>query len=73
MTRPSLEIGFHRWTVTIWYRSDAGLVDVRHEIDELGALAEIVERGPSWQALERIEIVYAMSLPPLTLEQAASQ
>ena len=45
-----------RWIVVAYYRTDAGMIDVQHDIEELSELDEIVERGPSWYALDRIEI-----------------
>ena len=45
-----------RWMATIYYRTDAGLVDVEHQFEELDMLHAIVERGPSFYAIDRIEI-----------------
>jgi hypothetical protein len=45
-----------RWVAVIYYRTDAGLVDVQHEFEELDMLHSIVERGPSFYAIDRIEI-----------------
>ena len=47
---------FTRWKATLWYRTDSGLIDVEHILEELEELQEIVERGPDWYAMERIEI-----------------
>ena len=47
-----------RWRAVAWYRTDAGLLDVEHHLDEIEELAEIVERGPSFGALEKVEIFY---------------
>ena len=47
-----------RWRAVAWYRTDAGLIDIEHQIDELEELAEIVEQGPSFGALEKVEIFY---------------
>jgi hypothetical protein len=45
-----------RWLVTAYYRTDAGIIDVDHEIDELSDLHDLIEQGPSWYSLDRIEI-----------------
>lgn len=45
-----------RWTVVAYYLTDAGLIDIEYQIEELEELNDIVERGPSWFALDRIEI-----------------
>jgi hypothetical protein len=45
-----------RWRATIYYRTDVGLIDVEHELQELADLHDIVENGPSWYAIERIDI-----------------
>lgn len=47
-----------RWKATIYYRSNTtGIVDVEHGIEELEELHDIVERGPDWNTIDRIEIV----------------
>ena len=45
-----------RWTATVYYRLDAGLLDVMFEIEELEELHMLVERGPHWDTIDRIEI-----------------
>lgn len=65
------DVGHTRWEVRAWYRTDNGLVDVTHDIDELAELHEIIERGPSWLALDRIEIQYRGVPQRLTIEEAA--
>jgi nitroreductase len=52
---------FERWRATIWYRTDSGLIDVEHTLEELEEIQALVERGPDWYALERIEIVHIHS------------
>lgn len=60
-----------RWRATVHYRLDAGLVDVVHDLDELSELHELVERGPHWDTIDRIEIVRANAVPlTLTVEEA---
>ena len=45
-----------RWLATINYITDAGVLPVEHDIEELGEIEEIVERGPDWNAIESIVI-----------------
>jgi hypothetical protein len=49
--------GQPRWRATIHYRVNGGTVDVPHDIEELEDLQHIVEAGPNWNTIERIEIV----------------
>lgn len=46
-----------RWKATVFYRADAGSVDVVHDLEELSDLHDRVEHGPHWDTIERIEIV----------------
>ena len=43
-----------RWTATVIYRSDAGPLEVKHDIEELYELHPLIELGPSFHAIERI-------------------
>ena len=45
-----------RWIADITYRSESGPVDVRHHMEELEDLQNIVERGPDWHCIEDIRI-----------------
>ena len=47
-----------RWRAVAYYRTDAGIIDVEHEIKELEELQEIIERGPSFGAIDKIEVTY---------------
>jgi hypothetical protein len=58
-----------RWLVKIYYRTDSGLIDIEHQIEELEELQQIVERGPNWFALDHIEIRYPHSAGTETIEQ----
>src|SRR5262245_48856916 len=59
-----------RWTATVWYRSkNAGLVDVVHNFEELYMLHELIELGPCFYCIERIEIRLSTPAPDLTLEK----
>lgn len=62
-----------RWIATIYYRTDGGILDVTHAIEELEDLHDIVEAGPNFYAIARIEIVLAdpsFPKPGLTVEEA---
>ena len=61
-----------RWIATIYYRANAGLVDVEHAIEELHELADLVERGPHWDCIDHIEIRLSRPAqnPGLAVEQA---
>lgn len=61
-----------RWAATVYYRSDdLGLVDVEHDLVEIEELQDLVEHGPDWNTIEKIEIVLARkSYDGLTLEKA---
>jgi hypothetical protein len=45
-----------RWSVTITYRTTAGLRDVLHEVEELSEISDLVERGPNWNAIINISV-----------------
>lgn len=65
------EVKFVRWIATVYYRTQAGLVDVQHDIEELFELQDLVERGPNWDAIDRIDIVRADGREQeLTIEEA---
>lgn len=65
----------NRWHVVAWYRSAMGLIDVHHHIEEIEDLHDLIERGPSWQALEKIEITYCAMphVAGITIEEAEKQ
>ena len=60
-----------RWTAVIYYRTDLGLIDVEHQIEELDMLHTAVEQGPDFYAIDRIEIRLTKNdTPELTIEQS---
>lgn len=60
-----------RWKATAYYRSDSGPIDVEHDFEELFELHDLLEKGPHWSTLIRIEIVLNRNSDPgLTLEEA---
>lgn len=61
-----------RWHVVMWYRTDSGLLDVHHDIEELVEIDSLVERGPHWDALDYVEITRNLAdSAKITVEQAA--
>jgi hypothetical protein len=50
----------HRWHAIVGYRTDNGVMDVHHDIDELGEIEQLVERGPDWNTIT--EIVIALQI-----------
>lgn len=62
-----------RWKAIIEYRTNAGPVDVEHDIEELDELQELVERGPDWRTMIRCTVTLAENTEAnLTVEQAAA-
>jgi hypothetical protein len=63
-----------RWRAVIWYLSEKGengILEVEHFFEELGELHDLVERGPSFWAIEKIEIYYMLSgSEKMTIEQS---
>lgn len=45
-----------RWLAIIKYRKGDGILPVPFDIEELSELEEIVERGPDWNTIDKIEI-----------------
>lgn len=62
-----------RWAVAIVYQGDAGPIDVHHAVEELEEIADLVERGPDWNALVEIRITLQRTTGRLTLEQAEAE
>jgi hypothetical protein len=60
-----------RWNVIVRYRSEAGIVNVPYEIEELAELQDLVEHGPDWNTITDITIKLAAPDPVgLTVEEA---
>ncbi|HLP70435.1 MAG TPA: hypothetical protein VK181_23255 [Rhizobium sp.] len=60
-----------RWKATIEYRSEVGVIDVEHVIEEICELQDLVERGPDWNSIIRIIVTLARKTRPgLTIEGA---
>lgn len=45
-----------RWTVVVYYQTDHGMVDVEHLVEELDMMHDLIERGPDWNTIDRIEV-----------------
>lgn len=63
---------YFRWQATIHYRTVKGIVDIIHDLEELEDLHDLVERGPHFDTIEKIEIIRADNLEgvDLTIEKA---
>lgn len=61
-----------RWCATIHYRTENGLIDVMHDFEEIEDLHDLVERGPHFDTIEKIEIIRVNHLDgdDLTIEKA---
>lgn len=61
-----------RWIATVYYRTRAGLVDIVHDLHEIEDLHDLVEAGPHWDAIHKIDIRRASNTEQLlTVEEAA--
>lgn len=62
-----------RWLVTVTYRSDEGLIDVYYHIEELYELHKLIENGPRFSAIEKIQINLneKRRLPNVRVEKAS--
>jgi hypothetical protein len=66
------EVTTARWKAVIHYRTESGLLDVEHGIEEIEDLHDIVERGPDWNVIDRIVITLdRKAYSDLTVEEAA--
>jgi hypothetical protein len=48
-----------RWLVTIHYNSESGIILVDHDVEELDEIVGLVEAGPDWNTIDKIEISLA--------------
>ena len=61
-----------RWQATITYRSKVGPATAAHDLVELKDLDSIIEKGPHWDTVEKIEVVKVNhSTSPLRTLEAA--
>jgi len=61
-----------RWKAVVDYRSDHGTIDVVHYLEEISDLHQLVESGPHWDTIEKIEIIRVNHVDghKLTIEQS---
>ena len=61
-----------RWRSIVCYRSDNGIIDLEYYLDELEDLHDIVELGPHWDTIVKIEIfrVFHVQDETMTIESA---
>jgi hypothetical protein len=61
-----------RWRAEIDYRHDDGIEVFTAQLDELSELGDIVEHGPHWDTIARIQIVKInhSTAADLTVEQS---
>lgn len=61
-----------RWRAVIWYRTEAGSVEIEHMLSEIEDLHDAVERGPHFDCVEKIEVfrVFHCEDELLTVEEA---
>ncbi len=57
-----------RWHVIAFYRSSLGNLDFHHYIEELVELYDLIEGGPDWDTLDRIEIRLANQKEKLVID-----
>jgi len=62
-----------RWKADVYYRSDDGDLIVTHDIEEILDLHMLIERGPDWNTIIKIEITLARKIDAvLTVERSAT-
>jgi hypothetical protein len=60
-----------RWSATVYYRTENGILDVIHELEEIADLHQLVESVPDWNTIQKIEIIRVGNpMPNLTVEEA---
>lgn len=68
-----MNVEHFRWIATIDYLVDAGTVlQVEHHFEEISDLHDFVEKGPNWNAIDKITITLNphRSTGRLTVEEA---
>lgn len=70
-TIPAPETKLIRWSAVIYYRTEQGVIDVQHDMEEIHELQDIVENGPHWDTIHLITIVRTDGADrKLTVEEA---
>jgi hypothetical protein len=68
------EVNTPRWKAVVEYRTEHGILDVEHALEEIEELQELVERGPDRNTIVQITITLDRNLrPDLTVEGASQQ
>lgn len=62
-----------RWTVRLTYRYSEGPRSITLKVEELFELQDIIECGPSFYAIENIEVMPNERCPKVTVEEAMGQ
>lgn len=62
-----------RWTVTVFLRGAKGPICDVHHIEELEELQAIIEGGPDWRAIDKIEIRYALPVEEIVVAERSTQ
>ena len=61
-----------RWTARVTYRIEVDEMVAFYHFEELDALRDLIEAGPDWNTIIKIEIILArVSHPGLTVEAAS--
>ena len=71
---PRSENELPRWAAVVWYRSEAGCIPLKHMFQEMDMLHDLIEGGPSFLAIDRIEVRLTMPWTQThTIEQHAKE
>lgn len=73
MMEAANDVSLMRWKAVITYRADAGPHVVTRFFEEIEELQDIIESGPSWDAM--VNCVVTLANPTegdITIEQAAA-
>lgn len=62
-----------RWRAEAHYKTESGLVTFKHEFDELDELHDLIEAGPDWTTVDRIEVRYSLDFVDLAPERSPRQ
>jgi hypothetical protein len=46
----------HRWKLNLYYRTEKGTLKVERWINEFAEMVDLVEFGPHWDTIEKIEV-----------------
>jgi hypothetical protein len=66
------EMPLIRWHAITYYRTENGTLDVHRDLEEIADLHSLIEGGPHWDTIEKIEVlrVNHCTAPDLTIEQS---